>query len=643
MKHYTISLLIFALLSVSCRISAQETVEEIKNNPDYYWGEGSGMTFEDADNQALAALSRSIWTVIVDDARQHGTTDIAGGEVTSQHKQEIFTKSFTMNTIPNARMFELQPEPDCRVFRYVHKDDIKAMEKQKKQHIIDYFGTGRSAEKRLQIDDALRCYYWCLMLSMAHSSPIYIEVEGKQVDCRSYIPMKIKSVISHLKAELVKCREDGGRYVAQMCFRYNEHEVASLQVWYNDGQSYRGPVSVRDGITEFDLVSLSAKNKIPIRYEYRFKEEASNLDPELEAAFETMKPFMVDAATEVPVKMGKDNDMQGNGTAQVKTSKEDKRHTDAFQNAIGSLPQPEPIREKHPMKLRVVSDASVYSPAITAIEEAIRLKKPELAKVHFDENSEGYKMFTTLLLKTGKVTLAGEQNYNFIEANGLVLARFCRVNIKFRNGKSFTEKIVFRFIPANGKIESLAFALTQKAEADIFNASLKWPEVSKFTIQRFMEDYQTAYALKRLDYIERIFSDDALIITGSVLTPTKGLFHEVEFNFGQKTKNVRYTRQNKTQYLNRLRQHFRDREYIHLSFEDNQAGPINTQGVLRNGAAFGIQIKQIYSSPVYSDRGYLSLFLNMQGQYPIIEVRFWQPEGEEMISFAEFQNRFQVK
>lgn len=44
-----------------------------------------------------------------------------------------------------------------------------------------------------------------------------------------------------------------------------------------------------------------------------------------------------------------------------------------------------------------------------------------------------------------------------------------------------------------------------------------WEEDSRICLIRFLEDYQTAYALKRLDYIESIFSDDAWIITGTVL------------------------------------------------------------------------------------------------------------------------------
>lgn len=615
-------------------VMAQVNVEEIKNNPAYKWGEGFGMTYEEADEDALAALSRSIWTIIAQSSTQEGSSTIVNGEVSSENKQSIFTKSFTMTTIPNAKQFLISPEPECRIFRYVHVDDIQAMLEQKRRHIADYIETGKSAEKRLQIDDALRCYYWGLMLAKANVNPVYVDFEEKQTDCRAYLPLKIKSVINNIKAELMDCQKENGRYIARLKFTYNGFDVSSLQVWYNDGQSFRGPIAVRDGIGELDLLSLPAQKKIPLRYEYRFKEEANNLDVELEAAFASISPLVINANAEVPVKINeKKGLMESSGTGT----------TNAIARNEETAIAPEPVRIKTRMQLKEVTDKSDYLQALTEIEKAIEQGNPALAKDFFDPNYEGYKMFETLLTRTGKVSLSGQQKYEFVEGNGLVLGRFCRIKIQFRNGKSFMENIVFRFLPSNGKIESLAMALSKKAEDDIFNAALKWPEVSKFTILRFMEDYQTAYALKRLDYIEKIFSDHALIITGSVLAPTKGTYDEIEFNFGNGNKNVRYTRQNKSQYLSRLKKHFREREYIHLTFEDNRTGLINTQGVLEAGSAFGIQIKQIYTSPVYSDRGYLSLFLNMQGKSPVIEVRFWQPESDEMISFSDFQNVFQVK
>jgi hypothetical protein len=202
------------------------------------------------------------------------------------------------------------------------------------------------------------------------------------------------------------------------------------------------------------------------------------------------------------------------------------------------------------------------------------------------------------------------------------------------------EDLTFRFDVADGKVSSIAFALTKKAENDILSAEKSWSQISRFTILNFMEDYQTAYALKRLDFLQSIFSDDAIIITGAFVKtlPTTDL-EGTQPRLKPETT-VRYTRLNKDEFIRRLAQQFKARDYIHLTYEDNQTRLVNTNGLLPDGAAFAIQIRQMYSSSHYSDQGYLTLMLNMQGEYPSIVVRLWQPEAKDVDSLTSFVSRF---
>jgi hypothetical protein len=43
-----------------------------------------------------------------------------------------------------------------------------------------------------------------------------------------------------------------------------------------------------------------------------------------------------------------------------------------------------------------------------------------------------------------------------------------------------------------------------------------WSAEARQTIMEFLENYKTAYALKRIDYLRTIFDDDAVIIVGHV-------------------------------------------------------------------------------------------------------------------------------
>jgi len=587
-----------------------------------------------ADQEALRQISSQIWTYISDSTTSKAKIELdSEGRLSEAERHEIFTKTFTAGAIPNSHMIELSPEPDAEIFRYVHKDDITLMFKKKGERILDLVNAGKKAEQRLQIDDALRNYYWALLLASSHTEPVYCEFDGKKGECLSELPQKIKSVLLRIKAELTDCEEIDGKYLVRMRFTYAGHDVASLQIKYHDGMSMIGPLNVRDGMGELDMLRLPDNDKIMLQYIYNFEEEAEHLSEELKAVYAYTKDLpIINSRADVGVKV---NAKKGTIRA-AKTGKNDAASETASIAA-------EEIRTPRKLINMPETDAvNLYIPAMQAVESAIKAQNPELAKNYFTD--EGYEMLETLLKKTGKVTLAGNApEYKFIEAPNQILGRSCHIKLRLPNGKTFMENLVMRFNPISHKVQSIAFALTKKAEADIFNSASPWGEISRYTILQFMEDYQTAFALKRADYIEQLFSDQAIIITGSVLSksPDKGAFDGVAVKLNNSEK-VKYRQFTKEQYIDRLKQKFKD-HYVHLTFEDNTTGMVNTNGILPRDAAFAIQIRQLYTcTDGYADRGYLTLFLNMQGKHPLIEVRLWQPE-DDVMPYEEFLQKFHVK
>lgn len=610
---------------------AQTDIESIKRNPDYICGYGYGRTTKAADEDALRQISSQIWTSISESVKTSGSSTLdKGGDFVELEKHEIFTSSFTSNTIPNARRIEIASEPQAEVFRYVHRDEIAKMLQRKSEQIVDLINTGKRAEQQLQIDDALRNYYWALLLASSHTEPVYVDFDGKRGNCLTSLPQKIKSVLLLTKAELTDCREQGGKYLANVHFTYSGHDVASLQLKYHDGESMCGPLSVRDGYGELDMIRLPQNNKLLIHYLYDFADEAVCLSDELKAIYASSVNLpVVDARVDLPVKV---NVKKG-------TMKPEKRKESDL-----AVPQMASEKIVTPAKLieqTEVTDGEEYMRSMIFVEDAISKKNPDIARGYFTDS--GYEMFSRLLNNTGKVTISGRPEYRFTQAGSVILGRYCPIKVKLPGGKTFMEKLVFRFNPVSKKIESIAFALTKKAEDDIFNSALPWGNTSRYTILRFMEDYQTAFALKRIDYIEQLFSDNAIIITGSVLSksPQAGRFDGVAVDLRKSTK-VRYRQFTKQQYIDMLKRKFA-KEYVHLTFEDNIAGLVNTNNMLPRDAAFAIQIRQLYScTDGYADRGYLTLFLNMQGKSPLIEVRLWQPE-DEVMPYDEFLQHFYIK
>lgn len=636
-KFLQFRLLLFCVFGCASSFVYAQDIERIKSDPSYFWAEGHGITSDKAEEDALAIIARQISVSISTKQEASDKSERrSDGTNNSTSTQTGSTKSVSFASFQNVDRKVIKPEPDAVVFMWVSKSEVNKMVEARKQKILDYVNTGKTAERRLQIDDALRYYYWALVLATVNSEPVYADFNGEQQNCLTFLPLKIKSVISQIKAITEECTSRDNRYYAKLRFTYNGNDVSSVQLSYFDGQSYVGLLKVKDGMGELDFVSLASDEKIKIQYEYGFRKEAGRLDADLGAIFSGASAPLVDNAyVEVPVK-GSLN--KNTVTSAIATTKPKDNATVVASTAAANNVAPEPIVKRQRMDFTKVENSNEYADILRKVEAAIRKESPQDAYPYF--TTDGYMMLKTLINETGSISVVGDkQNYEFIRANGQILGRSCRVKIKFRNGKIFNEDIVFRFNEDEKKIQSIAFTLSKKAEDDIFNAASSWTEISRFTILQFMEDYQTAYSLKRLDYIDKIFSEDAIIITGTVLkTAPRAQVEGMPVVFER--NNVSFTKQTKDEYLKKLRIHFEQRDYIHLTFEDNITKVINAPRIPK-GTVFAIQINQKYDSPVYSDKGYLTLLLDTSSELPIIHVRLWQPEASDMLTLDKFMNRFE--
>lgn len=140
-------------------------------------------------------------------------------------------------------------------------------------------------------------------------------------------------------------------------------------------------------------------------------------------------------------------------------------------------------------------------------------------------------------------------------------------------------------------------------------------------ILNYVEDFRTAYEKKDIDFLEMVFSDDALIITGKVIQRKKG-----ERGIQMKPE-ITYTKYSKKEYLDRLRTHvFPNTRTIDVTF--------GTVEVVKHPSIegyFGVLVRQGYKSvfksgAVYEDDGYLFMLWDFRDENrPQIHVRTWQP------------------
>ena len=607
--------LTLTILAIFTMYSHAQSIDEIKKNSNYIWGEGNGTTMSDAEGEALRQMSVQISVSVYNSSYDEESND---NSVQKAVLQSVSSAKFT-----NVQMRVLEEEPNAKVFCFMPRSEVKKMFEKRANHIANMVDAGKTAESRMMIDEALRNYYWALVLAKTTPEPVEIEFNDKKGEATSLLPIKIKSVLAMINASVDEI-QDGKNLI--LGFTYNGKPVSSLNFKYNDGQSIVGPIVARDGIGEASMASIPADGKLHLTYELRFRNEVDPTDSDIAGAFNAGILPNINSSVAIAIKSNS------------------KKKAAAPVLASAEMLAAQPTNDKRSIAMQNADNTDDLQQAVLAVEAAISSNNPKSAFNYF--TPEGYTLFANLMAKNGKVTLVGKaQSHNFIIADGYIIGRATNIKRQFRNGKAFMEKLVYRFNPESRKIESVAFALTQRAENDIMNAAASWPEVSRWAILNFMEDYQTAFALKRIDYINSIFSDDALIITGTILkklnNAERAFDRSKSLDLGG-PKDIAYSQLSKTEYIDRLRKIFNTREYVHLQFEDNVTRMIDLPAIngINKGAAFGIEIKQRYESTGYSDDGYLTMVFDTRGKLPIIHVRLWQPDKNNMMSLQEFISRF---
>lgn len=177
-----------------------------------------------------------------------------------------------------------------------------------------------------------------------------------------------------------------------------------------------------------------------------------------------------------------------------------------------------------------------------------------------------------------------------------------------------------------GSITDFRFALSAQMSESMENVGSIASKEEQMIILKNVEYLRTAYNRKDIQTIERLFSDDALVITGKVIEKAKNLDGRIV-----QTHRVEYTKQTKEQYIINLKKAFLRNKWIDVQFEPIQIGGKACEVVSRSEkdpTKFGIRLRQAWRSSSYSDEGYLFLLWEIpkNGGDPIIHVRTWQPE-----------------
>jgi hypothetical protein len=143
------------------------------------------------------------------------------------------------------------------------------------------------------------------------------------------------------------------------------------------------------------------------------------------------------------------------------------------------------------------------------------------------------------------------------------------------------------------------------------------------SILDFMEQFRMAYNTKDLPFLEKVYSDDALILVGTVLEEKPRSDDMMSHTLLAPVK-VKLIQQTKREYIDGLREHaFTRNAFINVRFDDFT--------IVRHEKIpwlYGVSCMQQWTSSHYSDKGYLFLMMDFRNlREPVIHVRTWQPKA----------------
>ncbi|MDR1722324.1 MAG: hypothetical protein LBR84_00095 [Tannerella sp.] len=153
--------------------------------------------------------------------------------------------------------------------------------------------------------------------------------------------------------------------------------------------------------------------------------------------------------------------------------------------------------------------------------------------------------------------------------------------------------------------------------------------VNRNKILDFIEKFRTAYNCKDIEYLENVYSNNALIINAverkirqipNSDQPLKSL-GEKQYDFQVKSK---------AEYIAALKKVFKKNSFINIIFDSIEV--LEHPGFEN---IYGVTLKQHWNSESYNDVGYLYLLIDCTKEYEMqVFVRAWSPD--QLFDFNSF-------
>ena len=600
MKGFRLLIICLAFVLPSAVTLKAQSAASVKKDNSYIYAEGVAKDAGTADSLALEQLVTKLSQSV---------------ELPYSEKVKVAVlRTYLPDLRRECGMIPVAGKNGSSVLRYVLRTDVGRIFDNRRRKVEEMLSIAGGAETKRQMDVALRYYSWAGTL-MRSLPPLDV---ARIAEAKS----REEAVLKGLSVKFDR-RNVFDKGLVELLFSFDGQAVRSIDYRFYDGRKWSGVLSAKDGR---GFIEVSPDSKIedyrisyeitPTHLQHLFREVG-----EVGKALSGLEEVSVKVDTGKAV--GKDT---GNDSA-----KSTEKVVRAGMPARRSEPRKIDFSEVKKKVLDVMSRQEFTSAADTVSGHGIT---PVLYTSDYEDiigrvcdnlvsggrsgdvsdcfTAEGLDIFNRLLRYGGARVL----NYDSLEFYSLDGDVYCRsVPMVFTfggNSRRFVENVVFTF-GKDKKISDITFSLGKETVQDIASQE-GWTEEARIILVSFLENYKTAYALKRRDYIGSIFDDDALIITGRVLKNVKGADEYSGNRF------VTLTRHNKETYLRQLDKVFASQEFINLQFSDCEVIKLG-----KGEQLFGIKIRQEYFSTTYSDSGYLFILVDLRDyRAPVIHVRTWQ-------------------
>lgn len=593
--------------------AAMEKFDKIKSSEEYIWGEGKGPTEKSASDQAMAILNSQIRTTVKSQFDYVINQTNKRGDIEAEEKMTSIINTYSNNTLNNVDIIILSREP-YYVVRYISKTELQKRLEERKKKVSEYVKDAMRYKEEGLIGDALMQFHMAKMLinTCPNANELTIPANYEEVPAYAFIKKQMDDILStkNITVEEQQIEEDENEYAITLMFKYKGKPVGNLNYSY-EAKEKSEVYTAKDGKGEIIIPKDFDRSKLKIYIEYFYNNYNNAIEADVKEVMQnteglypepyrittfkknrSLKPILAHTATPTGVNL----------------------NTDARDSTI------KVVRE---ITKLTPEEAEPFLSTTNKMEAILRNKKYNEAKELC--TAEGYEMFNQLI-GYGKAALLSTTAplLDFYRCGDDITCRSFPMSFSFSTRRKFTENVVFHLNP-EGLITEVAFALETP---DVNNIMLgkNYDDNTKQVLVNFLERYKTAFALKRLDYIKSIFSNDALIIVGSVLKKAENYQDMAQPSFSHEM--VHYTELKKEEYIKNLEKCFKSNEFINVRFADN----LIKQGKKMNGKNnfYGIQIKQDYFSKTYGDTGYLFLIVDLENpEKPIINVRTWQPQKDD--------------